>query len=505
MNSLKKFVLFVVIVVLCVLGLYRWKQTRHLTRPEKYTPAEGPSIDLKDVKILDALDREFTNLVDSVVPSVVSITTSKRVQQGYAIDFYRRLLIPQERVMNALGSGVIVSKEGHILTNNHVVAGVDEINVQLSDGRVVPARFIGSDPETDVAVLKIDEKNVTPLPFGDSDQVRVGQRVVAVGNPFGLEETVTQGIISAKGRVSADSGSEYFQTDTAINPGNSGGPLVNLHGEIVGINSAIGGQTGNWAGVGFAIPSNQARRVMESILKNGRSVRGYIGIVIQPVTPDLATQFGAANTKGAMVIQAAPGSPAERAGLRKGDIILKVDGHVISGVPELPRRVGAVEVGGTVEMVILRDGQEQTVKLQVTEKPANFTLGRQPQQQQPQIPKTPQPQIPTPAPSQTQGENVFAGLRVIEIPLAHRNELPADIAGVMVAEIVQDSAAAVSLKPGDVIEEINRQKIASVADYEKVVAGIPARERVVLFICRDQQRSFVVLSPAPGPRGLNTQ
>jgi serine protease Do len=195
-----------------------------------------------------------------------------------------------------------------------------------------------------------------------------------------------------------------------------------------------------------------------------------------------------------VVAQVAPGSPAEQAGLKAGDIILKAGGHVISGVPELPRRVGAVAVGGEVELVILRDKREQTVKVKVAEKPANYALG-----QQPQVPQTPQPgqtpQVPVPAPSPEQGENVFAGLRVAEIPQAHRGALPAGIAGVIVAEIAQDAPAAVSLKPGDVIEEINRQKIASVADFEKAMAAIPAGERAVLFITRGQQRSFVVLSP----------
>jgi Do/DeqQ family serine protease len=437
--------------------------------------------------------------VDSVVPSVVSITTAKRVRQGYTMDPFdyffrgRARIIPQESIQNALGSGVIVSKEGHILTNNHVVTGVDEIKVQLSDGRIVPARIIGTDEESDIGVVKIDEKNVTPLPFADSDQVRVGQRVVAVGNPFGLEETVTQGIISAKGRAMADSGPEFLQTDTAINPGNSGGPLVNLRGEIVGINSAIGGQTGNWAGVGFSIPSNHARHILESILKTGRAVRGYIGVVIQPVTPELAAQFGADNTNGALVAQVAPGSPAESAGLRKGDIILKVGGHVIRGVPELPRRISVVEVGNEVEMTLLREKREMAVKVRVAEKPASFTTGQQQAPQQPQLPQL--PQTPVPVPPQVQGENVFADLRVIEIPQAHSAGLPAGIEGVMVAEIAPGSPASVSLKPGDVIEEINRQKVGSVADFDKTIGGIAPGERAVLFICRGQQRSFVVLSP----------
>src|SRR5581483_12131789 len=311
---MKRFVIFVLLVALSVLALYRWNEQRNPPfRPEKFTPAEGAKLDLNDVKVLAAMEEEYTKLVDAVVPSVVSITASRKVPMGYLVDpfellFNRRLRgVPQEREQRSLGSGVIVSKEGHILTNNHVVADVDEVRVQLSSGKEVPAKVIGTDPQSDIAVLKIDGENVTPLPLADSDQVKVGQRVIAVGNPFGLEETVTQGIVSAKGRrAMQDSANEFFQTDAAINPGNSGGPLVNLRGEIIGINNAIGGQTGNWAGIGFAIPSNVARRTMDSILKTGHVVRGYLGVVIQPLTPDLAQQFGVKDARGALVAEVTP-------------------------------------------------------------------------------------------------------------------------------------------------------------------------------------------------------
>ena len=261
---MRRFFLFVVLVIFCVAALYLWNERRPAERrvPEKFTPAEGGKIDPGDLKVLAAMEDEYTKLVDVVVPSVVSVTASRTVQLPYVVDPFelffgrRSQRPPQMGEQKSLGSGVIVSKEGHILTNHHVIAQVDNVRVQLSNGKEYPARIIGSDEQTDIAVLKVDAPNLTPLPIGDSDLVKVGQRVIAVGNPFGLEETVTQGIISAKGRRAMDdSANEFFQTDAAINPGNSGGPLVNLRGEVIGINAAIfstgNGATPGWQGVGL--------------------------------------------------------------------------------------------------------------------------------------------------------------------------------------------------------------------------------------------------------------
>ena len=246
---MKRFLIFVVLVVLAVYAVSRWNQHRRI--PETFTPASTAQLDLKDMQVLSAIDQETTRLVQAVVPSVVSITTSRKVQVPQIIDpfeffFGRRAQRPQQQqVQNSLGSGVIVSKEGHILTNNHVIANTDEVKVQLSDGRELPARIVGADKASDIAVLKIDTTGITPLPLGDSDDVKTGQVVFAIGNPFGLQETVTQGIISATGRqVSDESANEFFQTNTVIKPGNSGGPLVNIRGEIIGINNAIGNYSG---------------------------------------------------------------------------------------------------------------------------------------------------------------------------------------------------------------------------------------------------------------------
>jgi serine protease Do len=373
------------IAALLVFAIYRWQRLDHSMhgggRAERYTPASGPKIDLKDVQVLAALDSEYTRLVDAVVPSVVSIATSRHVQVpqpagNNPLDMFfrnRRLLqAPRERIQTALGSGVIVSKEGHILTNRHVIAQMEKIEVQLTDGRVEPATLIGADEQTDIAVLKIEAKNVEPLAFGDSDQVRVGQLVFAIGNPFGLQETVTQGIVSAKGRRAvADSGVEFFQTDAAVNQGNSGGPLLNLRGEIIGINSAIYSTSdeGAWLGISFAIPSNVARRALDSLLKNGRIIRGYLGVNMMDITPFIARQLGLSDTAGALVGDVMPGSPAEKAGVQPGDVIQRFNGRPVTDTRALRTRVAETDIGGAAELTILRKGQEITLTATVSEAP----------------------------------------------------------------------------------------------------------------------------------------
>lgn len=478
---MKKFLLFVLIVALGVFALYRWTESRRAST--RFTPAEAPAIDLAEMKVLSALDREYAKLVDAVVPSVVSITTSRRVRvQRPPMDplleqfFGRRFRgIPQERIQNSLGSGVIVSKEGHIVTNHHVIANVDEIKVQLHDGRELEAQLVGSDEPTDLAVLKVTAKDLVPLPFGDSSQVRVGQIVFAIGNPFGLQETVTQGIISAKGRRAiADSSNEFFQTDTAINPGNSGGPLVNLRGEIVGINESIFSQSGGWQGVGFAIPSNVARETLEGIIRNGRPQRGYLGVVIQELTPELAQHFGVATTEGALITEVLPDSPALKAGIQPGDILVEMNNRSIRRAQDVRTILADAGIGATVKIELIRQGETLTVKAQIAETPSELTGA---------------------APAVPSQKNALSGIEVSEIPPGHLGALPENIRGVMVAGIQPDSSAAQVLQAGDVIEEINREPIASPADFQRAAGKLQPTERAVLLVARGKTRSFVVLQP----------
>jgi len=376
MNNPRRLFLFLIMGTL--VGYFWWRlDHRDVTRvPEKFTPVEAPKINIEDVKVLAAIDAEYTKLIESVVPSVVSITSSRTVLQQVPLTI-EDLLLGRQRAQKAkstsLGSGVIVSKEGHIISNHHVIAGMTEIRAQLPDGRNVAARLIGSDPTTDIAVLKIEEKNIEALPLGDSDDLRVGQQIFAIGNPYGLDETVTRGVVSAKGRRTAnDSGVEVLQHDAAVNPGNSGGPLVNIRGQIVGINSSIYSRTGGFQGISFAIPANTVRRVMDAIISRGRAVRGWLGVGLQAVTPRLAQSFGVPDTRGAIITEIMRGSPAELAGLQPGDVLRKFNGNDVGDVMSLRKQIAGLEIGTKVEVVIMRGGREAKTTLEVVEVPPNL-------------------------------------------------------------------------------------------------------------------------------------
>ncbi len=374
---MRRFLLLLLLVGLGLFGYYLWHM-RELppARAHEFTPVVAARVDPKDTPTMVAMDREFTHLIQSVVPAVVSVTTSRRVRVP-VVDSMDQLFGWRGRTTErsqpaGIGSGVIVSKEGHVLTNHHVIEGSQEFMVQLTDGRSLPAKLIGSDPNVDIAVLQIDPKDTVALPFGDSDKVLVGQNVVAVGNPFGLQETVTRGIVSAKGRALRDSGVEFFQTDAAVNPGNSGGPLINLQGEVVGINSAIYSQTGSWAGISFAIPSNVARRTLESLVKFGHPVHGYLGTHFMSLNPSVAGQLGLDDTRGALITAVASGSPAEGAGLKPGDIIRSYNGRPVSDAGAFQAIIGAAPIGSKAELKIIRKGQEMTVTTEVAEVPESL-------------------------------------------------------------------------------------------------------------------------------------
>jgi serine protease Do len=367
------------LLVIGILAGYAWWRYDHrdgLSNAGTFTPSAAAKLNLDDVKVLAAIDEEYTKLVQSVVPGVVSITSSRTFTQPAPLTI-QDLLMGRQRSQRAtstsLGSGVIVSKEGHILTNHHVAGGMTEIRIQLTDGRNFPAQLVGTDPTTDIAVLRIDAPGLEPLSFGDSDGLRVGQQIFAVGNPYGLEESVSRGIVSAKGRQNAsDSAIEYIQHDAAVNEGNSGGPLLNIRGEVIGINSAILSHTGGWQGISFAIPSNSARRVLEAIVKHGRVVRSYLGLVMQEITPALAQSFGLADVQGAIITEAAAESPAARAGLRPGDVVRTFKGKPVKGVQQLRQLITGTEVGQEVEIGFVRGGMAMTAKAKLAEMPGQY-------------------------------------------------------------------------------------------------------------------------------------
>src|SRR5881409_3329204 len=386
MKNLAKFLLFVLLVSVGISALYDYR-LKHgglnlpsARTPEKYTLASSPNVDPKQVASLEALNRERRALISSVIPSVVAVKTSKKIliprERGLDLfEFFygnqRQFRNPNDQalVQNALGSGVIVTNEGHIITNNHVVDQVDEIEVQLSDGRTKKARLVGADSQVDLAVLKIDDPGVKPLKLADSDTVQAGDFVLAIGNPFGFEETVTDGIISSKMRPNrTDAFGDLLQTNAAINPGNSGGPLINLRGEVVGINTAIISRSGGSQGIGFAIPSNTIRTALESLLKQGRIIRGYLGIQTRGLQPG---QNGA-ESEGVNVAEVMPGSPAAQAQLQPGDIIRKFNGRDVNNIVALRNMVGQAELDKNVELGIVRDGKPSKVTTQIKEQPQDY-------------------------------------------------------------------------------------------------------------------------------------
>jgi serine protease Do len=508
MKNLIKFLLFVGLLSAGISALYDYR-LKHgglnivaQATPEKYTLASAPSIDPKAVTTLDAFNRERRALVASVIPSVVSIKTSKKVpmrRQGGMdpFEFFfrnsRQFRNPNEQAMvqNSLGSGVIVSAEGHIITNNHVVDQVDEIEVQMSDGRTKKARLVGADAIVDLAVLKIDDPGVKPLMFGDSDAVQAGDFVLAIGNPFGFEETVTDGIISSKGRPNRIDGfGDYLQTNAAINPGNSGGPLINLKGEIVGINTAIISRSGGSQGIGFAIPSNSARSALESLLKQGRIIRGYLGIQTRTLPNGQPDQ----SAGGVIVDGVLPGSPAAEAQLQPGDVIRKFDGRDVRSFNELRSLISQVELNKKVELEVDREGKTVKVATEIKEQPVDYLTARaapgQPGQQQP--PQSSPPNPDTPDEDDLQDEAPLAGVQVGELTpdLARSLDVPPGVRGVVITNISDPTG---ELRKGDVIEEVNQQPVTSVAEYRKVVSSLDPNGTQVLSVCRRRTRSFVVL------------
>ena len=506
MKNLAKFFLFVLILSAGISLLYDYrlkhgglKSTSGGT-PEKYSFASEPAVNPKQVVSLEALSQERRALVKSVIPAVVAVKTSKKVvRQGYGVDPFefffgnprgqRRSPRDEALVQNSLGSGVIVTNEGHIITNTHVVDQVDQIEVQLSDGRIKTARLIGADSQLDLAVLKIDDPGVKPLLLADSDTVQPGDSVLAIGNPFGLQETVTDGIISWKGEPnSTDLRGELLQTNAAINPGNSGGPLINVRGEVVGINEQILSRSGGSEGIGFAIPSNTVRMVLESVLKHGRIIRGYLGIQTG------ASQRGAADadTGGVTVGDVVSGSPAEQAGLQPGDVILKFDGRDVKSFRALRKLVAGAPLDKQVELQIVRNGKPLMVKTQIKEQPVDYESARVvPRGNQP-----PQSQAPQQPNDQETVDGPLASVHVDELTpeRARQLDLPSNVQGVLVTDVDPDSGMA-ELQKGDVIEQINQQPVTSVSEYKKISDSLNPNQPQVLSVCRHRARSFLVLRP----------
>jgi len=459
----------------------------------------GNSLSAKEAKVspeatkfLSQLSSALDEVAETAGPSVVNISTTTTItmEQNPFGDMFNDPLFrkffgdgnskpgqKRKQKSSALGSGVIVSENGYILTNNHVVQGADEIKIVLSDKREFKGKIVGSDPKTDLAVVKIDAKDLPTIQIGSSGKLKTGDVVLAIGNPFGLNQTVTMGIVSAVGRsnVGIADYEDFIQTDAAINPGNSGGALVNTSGQLVGINTAIFSTSGGYMGIGFAIPTDMAKAVMDSIIKNGKVIRGWLGVSIQNITPDLAKSLGIKETTGALVSGVMKDSPAEKAGLRRGDIITELDGKAVEDSRLLRNMVADNAPGKTVTLTVLRKDKKELLQVILGEFQDNKVAKK----------------------ADFDFENILKNVVVQDLTpnLRERLDISADITGVVVAQIGQDNPALNALQQGDVILEVERKPVANVKEYSELVSKIGPKDGVLMLIYRDGATIFITLRP----------
>ncbi|HHN65132.1 MAG TPA: DegQ family serine endoprotease [Nitrospirae bacterium] len=481
--------IYAVAIVFVIIGVIFGVVLSSRLNVHEITLAQDTGISKETTDFLGKLSKSLSEVAEKVKPAVVNISTTKTVtlretpfDEFFNDPFFRRFFgrdFPfghkkRKYRSSALGSGVIVTDDGYILTNNHVIKDADEIKIVLQDKREFKGKVIGTDPKTDLAVVKIDAKGLPALKLGDSDRLHVGEIVLAVGNPFGLSHTITMGIVSAVGRskVGIADYEDFIQTDAAINPGNSGGALVNIKGELIGINTAIFSTSGGYMGIGFAIPSNMAKAVMESIIKYGKVIRGWLGVTIQDLTPEIAEHFGIKEEKGSLVTDVVKGSPAEKAGFRRGDLIIEFDGKPVKDSTSLRNMVANTPPGKTVPVKVIREGKEVVL---------NVTLGEFPEERV--------------ISSATAEENVLRGVHVQELTPELREGLgiPEKVRGVVVTGVEEDSPAYEVLKRNDVIQEINRKSIKNIKDYRDAVSRLKKGESVLLLVYRGNGYIYITI------------
>ena len=453
----------------------------------------------RSVETLSQLSDALSEVAGVATPSVVNISSTRVIKQNdqapfdfFDDPFFRRFFgdqvprpnVPKEHKEQSLGSGVIVSEDGYIVTNNHVIEKAQEIKVLLSNKRDYKAKLIGADPKTDIAVIKIEAKGLAALSWGDSTKLRVGEIVFAIGNPFGLNQTVTMGVIGAVGRANVGIADyeDFIQTDAAINPGNSGGALINARGELIGINTAIVSRTGGYQGIGFAVPSGMAKQVMESLIKYKKVVRGWLGVSIQEVTSDLAEEFGVKDLKGALISGVMKGSPAEKAGLKQGDVILKFNGKDVEDTGHLRNMVSQSPIGTKVTVKVFRAKKEIDVEVVIAELPKK--AGE---------PSTEEESNETPEES-----SALSGVTVRELTpeLAKRFGAKEGDAGVVVVRVDPNSRAfEVGIRAGDIVLQINQKEISTIEDYKKATAKLKAKDRALLLIRRKGEDLFMTVRP----------
>ncbi|WIX34512.1 DegQ family serine endoprotease [Salinicola sp. JS01] len=435
---------------------------------------------------------DFTALVKQAAPGVVNISTTSTVSaaddpfgQQDVPDIFRRFFGDQmppmpgapgaEEERKSLGSGFIIRSDGYILTNAHVVKNADEIMVRLNDRRELPAKLVGSDPRTDVALLKVDAKDLPTLKIGNSDDLQVGEWVAAIGSPFGFDHSVTAGIVSAINRtLPSDTYVPFIQTDVAINPGNSGGPLFNLDGQVVGINSQIYTRSGGFMGLSFAIPISVAMNVADQLRTEGHVSRGWLGVVIQPVSKDLAESFGLDDTKGALVSDVSDDSPAKKAGLKAGDVILSVNGDAVDDSTTLPRIIGKFAPGATIKLKVLRDGDTRNIDVTVGDWPDSLSADGS-------------------SGGPSTNDQTKLGIAISDLSAQEKQQLEVD-SGVLVRRVdPRGAAAAAGIQPGDVIVSFDQKPVDSADALIKAVKQVKGDRAVPVRISRDGNSLFVAL------------
>jgi serine protease Do len=463
-----------------------------------------PAVATQDdnIALLDRSARAFSSVVKKAGPAVVYIGVEKTAKgfggQGrgqappdlFNDPFFQRFFGPQfqhpkvqprQFKQRGAGSGFIISSDGLILTNNHVVEDADTIKVRLADKREFTAKVIGTDPQSDVALIKIDGKDLPTLPLGDSDKLEVGEWVIAIGSPFELSQTVTVGVVSAKGRsrIGINDYENFIQTDAAINPGNSGGPLLNIHGEAIGINTAIFSRSGGYMGIGFAIPVNMARSIEKQLRTNGRVTRGWLGVVIQDINEDLANSFGLDKAEGILIAEVAEDSPAAKAKLKQGDVILALNGTKLADVADLRNRIAMISPNDTVTLQIIRDGHKKYIDVVIGEQSSDFSRRAWGQR--------------GPTASGTLLEKMGLSLQELTPDIASQFGYTKE-QGILIAEVVPDSPAArVGLQPGQLIEEVNKVRVHNLAELKKAIKKGRNPQQVLLRVRAGEFSQYVVL------------
>ncbi len=495
--------------ILCLWGLLflapvPWSDAQE-RGPQREAPRSGAQEE--SITLLKRMGSAFASVMERVSPGVVGIQSEKRILRAPPekpadkpldpfsedfFDYFFRRRTPREDsprreyTQKAQGSGFLISADGFVLTNNHVVADADKIVVELVDGRTVDAQVVGTDPESDVAVIRIQADGLTPVALGNSDALEVGEWVLAIGNPLGLSHTVTAGIVSAKQRSGfhVTTYENFIQTDAAVNMGNSGGPLVNLNGEAVGMNTFILGPAGGNIGIGFAIPINIAREVADQLMKTGTVERGYLGVIPQDLTAELAEAFGLQGVKGAVLSQITPDSPASRAGLVRGDIVPEFDGVALDSAAQFRNLVAGRKPGATVPMVVVRDGRRRMVDVTLDKRPSAEELRGEPREKPTRPPEEPPRRLGLTVQDLTPEAAERAGIR--------------GQTGARIAKVSPGSEAAQKgLREGYVIQEVNRRQINSEQDFkEAVAAALSAGRRLLLLITDGRVSLYVVLNPS---------